>query len=117
MEQSEKTSIQASKQRAYHRAWYQRNRAREIERVTKYHREHPETCKRIYDRHKEKHPEANYKAVSKWRKEHPEAWAKMQRDYYHRIQDEACYHHNLIDFLRGYRIKKALQDCKEIVEI
>ena len=117
MEQLEKTSIPLSKQKAYWRAWYQRNRTKEIERSTKYHKEHPEARRETSRRWDRKHPEAHKERNRKWKRKHPEVTAKWWRNYYHRIQDEAGCHSDIGLFLRGYRIKKAFQDCKEIVEI
>jgi len=117
MEQLEKTSIPLSKQKAYWRAWYQRNRTKEIERSTKYHKEHPEARRETSRRWDRKHPEVHRERVKRWRKEHPEAAARIAKEYYHRMQDEAGCHQTLRYFFKGYRIKEALINCKEIVEI
>ena len=138
MEQSEKIStplskkksseahIEASKRwnrehpeacREADKRWREKHLEAHRERVKRWNKEHPEAHREGVKRWDRKHPEAHRERIKRWRRKHPEAAARIGREYYHRIQDEAGCHSDIRLFFRGYLIKKALQDCKEIVEI
>ena len=87
------------------------------EAVKRWDRKHPEAHRERVKRWDRKHPEVHRERIKRWRREHPEAAARIAREYYNRMQDEAGCHQTPRYFLRGYQIKKAFQDCKEIVEI
>lgn len=54
--------------------------------------------------------------MRKYKKEHREQFTKIERNYYHKIQDEAGCHMRPRDFYPGYRVLKALQDA-EVVRV
>ena len=108
MEQSEKTSIPPSKKKSSEA---------HIEAAKRWDRKHPEAHREAVKRWDRKHPEAHKERVKRWRRKHLEAAARMGREYYHRIQDEAGCYSDIRLFFRGYQIKEAFINCKEIVEI
>ena len=123
MEQSEKTSIPLSRKKSTEaQIEAAKRRIKEHpeahrEAVRRWDRKHPEAHRERVKRWDRKHPEVYRERIKRWRRKHPEAAARIGREYYHRIQDEAGCHSDIKLFLRGYLIKKVLQDCKEIVEI